>query len=174
MGFHPQTGEELVPVTREVVNAWKQQNAKVVRRVPVRVMEPEKYGFFDPTTGGAKVWYWRSRSGEYEFYDGPGFHQRSGDQLIIVTQEVISDWRQQQEALAARKKAEDEQRNKEARERAEREAQQAREAAEHEQQAREAAAEELRQRQQSGNDCDRLAANPTDSEGSGKACLSMF
>ncbi|MGX9431855.1 MULTISPECIES: hypothetical protein [Bradyrhizobium] len=32
MGFHPQTGE-LIPITREVAQVWKQQAAKVVRRV---------------------------------------------------------------------------------------------------------------------------------------------
>lgn len=167
MGFHPQTGDELVPVTREVVEAWKQQNAKVVRRAPVLVTDPEKFGFFDPTTGAAKVWYSRSETGQYEFYDGPGFHPRSGDQFTIVTREVISDWRQQQEAIAARKKAEQEQRDKEARERTEREVQQALEAADRERRAREASAEAERQRLQGGNDCDRLAANPTDAKRSG-------
>jgi hypothetical protein len=121
MGFHPQTGEELIPITREVVETWKQQTAKVVRRVPVRVDDPEKFGFFDPTTGAAKVWYWRSETGEYEFYDGPGFHPRSGDQFKIVTHDIISEWHQQQQAIAARKKAEQEQKEKEAQEAAERE-----------------------------------------------------
>jgi hypothetical protein len=162
MGFHPQSGEELLPVTRDVVESWKQQAAKVVRRIPVRVEDPEKFGFFDPTTGSAKVWYSRNDRGEYEFYDGPGFHPRTGDQFKLVTREVIAEWRQQQEAVASRKKAEQEQREKETRERAEREAQQAREVAARERQAREAAAEELRQRQQSAGDCDRLATNPTD------------
>lgn len=162
MGFHPQTGEELIPITRDVVQVWKQQADKLVRRVPVRVGDPEKFGFFDPTTGAAKVWYWRSESGEYEFYDGPGFHPRSGDQLKIVTRESIADWRQQQEAIAAKKRSEQEQKEREVRERAEQEAQQAREAAEKERQAKEAAAKAEQQREQSGNDCDRLAANPTD------------
>lgn len=162
MGFHPKTGEELSPITRQVVEAWKTQSAKVVRRVPVRVNDPEKFGFFDPTTGAAKVWYWRGENGDYEFYDGPGFHPRSGDEFKVITRDIISEWRQQQEAIATRKKLEQEQREKEARERAEREAQQAREAAERERQAREAAAEAVREQQQSGNECDRLAANPTD------------
>lgn len=162
MGFHPQTGDELVPVTRDIVETWKQQNAKLVRRVPLLIPDAEKFGFFDPTTGAAKVWYWRNETGQYEFYDGPGFHPRSGDQFQIVTRDVISEWRQQQEVIAARKKAEQEQREKEARERAEREAQLAREAAERDRLARDAAADDLRKRQQSGNDCDRLAANPTD------------
>jgi hypothetical protein len=170
MGFHPQTGEELIPITREVVETWKQQSAKVVRRVPLRVDDPEKFGFFDSTTGAAKVWYWRSESADYEFYDGPGFHPRSGDQFKIVTRDTISEWRQQQEAVAARKKAEQEQRDKEARERAEREAQQVREAAEHERQAKDAAAEALRQQQQSGNAATGLPQTRPMSEGRAKVC----
>jgi hypothetical protein len=168
MGFHPQTGEELTPITRELVAAWKTQTAKVVRRVPVRVDDPERFGFFDPTTGAAKVWYWRSENGDYEFFDGPGFHPRSGDQFQIVTRDVIAEWRRQQETIAAKKRAEQELREKEARERVEREAQQAREAAERERQAKEATAEALRQQQQSANECDRLAANPTDARKTGE------
>lgn len=162
MGFHPETGEELTPVTRDIVQSWKQQTAKMVRRAPVRVEDPEKFGFFEPTTGAAKVWYWRSEGGEYEFYDGPGFHPRAGDQFKIITREVITDWRQQQEAIAAKRKAEQEQKDREVHERAEHEAQEAREIAERDRLAREAAAEALRQQQRSASDCDRLAANPTD------------
>ncbi len=167
MGFHPQTGEELTPVTRDVVQVWNQQAAKVVRRAPLRIDDPEKFGFFEPTTGATKVWYWRSESGQYEFYDGPGFHPRTGDEFKIATREVIADWRQQQDAATAKKKAEGELREKEARERAERDAQQAQQAAERDRQAKEAAAAADRQRLQSGADCDRLAANPTDARRSG-------
>ena len=168
MGFHPQTGEELTPIARDVVEAWKQQNAKVVRRVPVRVEDPEKFGFFDPTTGAAKVWYWQSEKGEYEFYDGPGFHPQSGDQFKIVTRDVIADWRQQQQVLAEKRKAEQEQTDKEARERAQRQFQEALQAADRDRQAKEAAVEAARQQQQSGADCDRLAANPTDAKRTGE------
>ena len=168
MGFHPQTGEELTPIARDVVEAWKQQNAKVVRRVPVRVEDPEKFGLFDPTTGAAKVWYWQSEKGEYEFYDGPGFHPQSGDQFKIVTRDVIADWRQQQQVLAEKRKAEQEQTDKEARERAQRQFQEALQAADRDRQAKEAAVEAARQQQQSGADCDRLAANPTDAKRTGE------
>ena len=153
MGFHPQTGEELIPITRDIAQAWKQQAAKVVRRVPIRVNDPEKVGFFEPTTGAAKIWYWQSQSGEYEFYDGPGFHPTSGDSFKIVTREVIADWHRLQEANSLKQRTEQEQREKEARETAEKE-----------RQAKEAAAKDDQQRSQSGNDCDRLAANPTDAK----------
>ncbi|MCC8959222.1 hypothetical protein H8B02_39230 [Bradyrhizobium sp. Pear77] len=92
MGFHPQTGGELTPVSPDVVQAWNQQTAKVVRRAPLRIDDPEKFGFFEPTAGAPKVWYWRSESGQYKFYDGLGFHPRTGDEFKIVTREVIADY----------------------------------------------------------------------------------
>jgi hypothetical protein len=49
--FQPKTGEELKPITRQVANAWKAQNEKVVRRAAALVADPDKYGFFDPVTG---------------------------------------------------------------------------------------------------------------------------
>lgn len=153
MGFNPQTADELIPVTRDVVQAWRQQAAKVVRRVPVRVNDPEKVGFFEPTTGAAKIWYWQGQSGEYEFYDGPGFHPTSGDAFKIVTRDVIADWHKQQEAILSKQKAEQAQKEKDALE-----------AAERERQEREAAAKDQQQRLEAGNDCDRLAANPTDAK----------
>jgi hypothetical protein len=168
MGFHPRTGEELTPITRQVAEAWKTQNEKVVRRAALRVADPDKFGFFDPVTGAAKVWYWRSEAGDYEFYDGPGFHPRAGDQFKVITRDVIADWRQRLEAIAAKKRAEQEQQEREARERAEHEAQQAREAAERDRLEKQAAADALQKQQQSANECDRLAANPTDSRKTGE------
>ena len=60
---------------------------------PQRVIEPVE--FFDKRTGKVKVWYWRAESG-YEFYDGPGFHPRTGEALTGVTLEVITKWQQSQ------------------------------------------------------------------------------
>ena len=157
MGFHPRTGEELIPITRQVAESWTTQNEKVVRRAAVRVADPDKFGFFDPVTGAAKVWYWRSDTGDYEFYDGPGFHPRAGDQFKVITRDVIADWRQQLEATAAKKRAEQEQQEREARERAERDRME-----------KQAAMEALQKQQQSGSECDRLAANPTDSRKTGE------
>ena len=54
MGFHPRTGEELKTVDRQVVDEWRQQVSKVVRRAPNRIPDPEKFGFFDQLTGNSK------------------------------------------------------------------------------------------------------------------------
>jgi hypothetical protein len=162
MGFHPRTGEELTPITRQIAEVWKTQNENVIKRAAVRITDPDKFGFFDPVTGAAKVWYWHSSADEYEFYDGPGFHPRTGDPFKIITRDAIADWRQRSEAAAAKKKAELEDQQRQIQEQARVDALKAREAAELIQQQKDAAAATLQKQQQSANDCDRLAANPTD------------
>jgi hypothetical protein len=161
MGYHPQTSKELFPVDSQIVDAWKVQNDKTAKRVPVRV-DPNTYAFFDPMTGAAKVWYWRE-SNIYEFYDGPGFQPRTGEPLEVISREAISDWKKTVEAVAAKKKAEQEQRDQEARERADREAREKQANIEASQRAREAEIAATRAKLQAANDCDRLATNPTDS-----------
>jgi hypothetical protein len=92
MGFHPQTGDELLPVTREIADLWKTKKTSASAQTPQRV-DPEKYAFFDPVSGKARVWYWRSQTGEYEFYDNPGFHPRTGEQLKVITSETIGAYK---------------------------------------------------------------------------------
>ena len=96
MGFHPSTGEELVPINKDVVALWKAQQAEheaeVARKAPERI-DPDKYAFFDPLTGKARVWYMHTPSGEYQFYDNSGYHPETGEPLSIITKEVIEAWR---------------------------------------------------------------------------------
>ena len=91
MGFHPQSGEELKPVNKQTVDEWRKQSSKIVKRMPTRIADPDKFGFFDPLTGSPKVWFWVSEAGEYEFFDGPGFQPRSGDALKVATRDEITD-----------------------------------------------------------------------------------
>lgn len=161
MGYHPQTAEELKPVTPQVVETWKEQNDRTAKRIPVKV-DPRVYAFFDPMTGAARVWYWRSQSGEWEFYDGPGFQARTGEPLKLINRDVIAEWNAALEAAEAKKKADAEQAVREARERAAAAEREARERAAVEQRAREAELEAAKQKQIAGAECDRLATNPTD------------
>jgi hypothetical protein len=85
MGFNPDTGEELSPITRDVAAEWK-------RRVPKLISDPEEYIFFDRLTGEPRAWYWLSVDERYEFYDAPGFRPQTGDKLQIVTREVHAEW----------------------------------------------------------------------------------
>jgi hypothetical protein len=102
MGFHPDTGVELLPVTREVVDAWKDQEQLAARQAPQRI-NPETYAFFDPITGKPRVWYRRSENGDFEFYDRPGFHPLTGEPLTVVTRDLIDTWRRYQADLASQK-----------------------------------------------------------------------
>ena len=97
MGFHPDTGDELVPITKEIAEVWKRQQIDKARRVPKLITHPENYVFFDPRTGEPRAWYWTSSNGRYEFYDSQGFQPQTGDRLQIVTREIIDAWKDQQE-----------------------------------------------------------------------------
>lgn len=115
-------------------------------------------------TGAARVWYWRSQSGEWEFYDGPGFHARTGEPLKLINRDVIAEWNAALQAAEAKKKADAEQATRDARERAAAAEREARERSAAEQRAREAELEAAKEKQLAGAECDRLAANPTDAK----------
>jgi hypothetical protein len=96
MGFNPDTGEELLPITKEIGAEWKRQNAEGQRCVPKLIADPKQYVFFDPRTAEARAWYWRGSNDRYEFYDCPGFQPQTGDKLEVVTREVIALWKDKQ------------------------------------------------------------------------------
>jgi hypothetical protein len=114
--------------------------------------------FFDPITGQPKVWYWRSDQGDWEFYDNKGFHPRNGDQLQVVNREVLNRWQRELAEAQQRKKDTEAKAKAEADERD----RQARQKTQADTEAKQAANNAKQQEAQSGNDCDRLAGNPTD------------
>src|SRR6185503_9877667 len=61
--------------------------------------------FFDKITGEPRAWFWRSREGAYEFYDGPGYHPRTGDALTVLSKDLVVSL-QKEAADQARKQAE--------------------------------------------------------------------
>jgi hypothetical protein len=92
MGFHPDTGAELIPVSDDIAEQWTTQCAEATRYLPKRIMNPENYIFFDLRTGDPRAWYWQDSSGSYEFYDSQGFQPQTGDKLLVVTREVVDAW----------------------------------------------------------------------------------
>ena len=158
MGFHPESGEELQPITIDIVEQFKNQRDERKRelerrrRRPPQQVDPEKYPFFDAVSGEPQVWYWRSQSGEYEFFDNKGFHPNTGEPLNVINQAIIAAWKQEIAERETRLKQELARKEREARERAER--------IEREQQQ---ALAKQQQEAQAGIQCDQAAANPTDS-----------
>ena len=89
MGFHPETGEELLPVDHEVVKAWT-----LSVNPPTEVLNPKEEDFFDSRTNKAKLWFWKnSTDGSYKFFDRDGYH--AGDPLTLVTKDVLNDYKGQ-------------------------------------------------------------------------------
>ena len=131
------------PISRDIVDLWKKRQLSN-NKPPQRIDDPEKYSFFDPLTGEPRAWYWRSESGNYEFYDNQGFHPRTGEALLVITREVNAKWKQEMEAARQKKLRDDLEMQK----RTEREEQKQREGQEMERQA--------------ATLCDQLAANPGD------------
>jgi hypothetical protein len=110
---------------------------KEPKRPAVRITgTPE--AFFDPATGDPKVWYWRSPSGDFEFFDNEGFHPGSGELLRPVSRDVINVWRVEEEK---RKTAEQELLRRQAE-----------------------IQEQTRKQAQMADRCDELAANPNDKQ----------
>lgn len=105
MGFHPDTGEELLPITREIANEWKKQQLEEVRRVPKLIPHPDDYVFFDPRTGQPRAWYWLAEDGHYEFYDAAGFQPQTGDKLQVITRDILAQWQEKRNNPATPKAA---------------------------------------------------------------------
>ncbi|ULO23490.1 hypothetical protein [Methylocystis sp. SB2] len=162
MGFHPETGEELLPVTRDTVEQFKLQRAQrrqvlLKRQSPPKQIDPETYVFFDPATGEARGWYRRNNNGVYEFYDNGGFHPQTGEQLKPVDNAILTKWRAEKKEAEARQAAERSRQEQEAQLQADRQERQ-----------RQALVERERQEAQAGVTCDQLAGNPSDPHRSGE------
>ena len=86
MGYHPETSEELLPVTPEIVDRWKAQQKLFGRKPPVRV-DPALHPWFDVKTGRPNIWHSPGENGALEFFNGPGFHPKTGKALTEITQD---------------------------------------------------------------------------------------
>lgn len=161
--------------------------ARQSARPPKRIMDIETYDLFNSATGEPQVWYWRSENGEYEFFDGEGFHPSSGVELRPFDSTAISKWRKEMalakdfEKQEQQRSQEQEQSKRDAEERRleqERAVQESRQHQEEESQRKaeqlieqeralqesKQRAEEERQRMatEAAERCDQLAANPHD------------
>src|SRR5262249_10287834 len=87
MGFNPDTGQELLPITQDVALLWKQQSD-----APQEIFPDENFVFFDAVTGKPTAWYRRENAGSFKFFNRPGFNPRTGEPLLVVDRDVLSQW----------------------------------------------------------------------------------
>jgi hypothetical protein len=163
MGFNPENGEELKPVTSDVVVAYKTQDAKRKEEAerlgrPPRRVDPNEFAFFDSASGKPQVWYWRGQNGEYEFYDNQGFHPLTGEALKIIDRNVIAAWKQD----IAKRQQEQQRRERDLIERQEGEKQEQERTQQLLLDKRLKEQRQIERRAQSGVMCDQAAANPAD------------
>lgn len=123
----------------EVMVKAEREKAERERRAPQQV-DPATATWFNPRSGEAQIWYWRSPNQGYEFFDNFGFHPRTGDKLIPVDRKVVADWKA---AIQREQKATEER-------------------ARQEQLRRQAEVERQQRLSQAPDLCDQLAASPYD------------
>lgn len=153
-GVHPTYGTECKPATPELVELMRRQTAGSLPQEIHLVSSINERPFFDPITGKAKVWFYRTSDERIELYDQPGKHPTWGKELQPVTPDVVGQVekqlradqavREQQKQVEAKAKEQElaHQREAEARQREE----QARQAAAADQAERKRQQDELRGR----------------------------
>jgi hypothetical protein len=157
LGYHPETSEELLPVTPEIVDRWNAEQAEAARKRPAPV-DPDTHPFFDSKTGRPNIWHSPGENGALEFFDGPGFHPRTGKALTEITHDFAD--KRSRDILERAEKERAERAEKERAERAEKERAERAEKERAERAEKERAAKELAK--QYAAECDVLAANPND------------
>jgi hypothetical protein len=84
-GFGPD-GKPLVRVTAENIKRFKNVGGEV------SAVDPERVEWFSPNTGEASIYYYKSPSGDFEFYNRWAHHPGNGQELKPVTVEVRAEY----------------------------------------------------------------------------------
>ena len=129
-GFHPRTGKALTEITRDFADKLSRERADSLeleekeRADPLREekeradrgkaqasekppapVDPDTYPFFDPKTGRPNIWHSAGESGALEFFDGPGFHPRTGKALTEITRDFADKRLRERADRSAKKKS---------------------------------------------------------------------
>lgn len=90
-GYDPKYGIKLQPVTPEIIEKYKKKELGLAPN-KIEISSPQTYEFFDKITGEPRVWYYLDQNGNFQFFDGPGFHPVYKEELKPVTKEVITSF----------------------------------------------------------------------------------
>ena len=84
--FDPETGKKCVPVTPEVAVRLNQPQPKKLELDSSPV-------FFDSNLGTVKIYYSRNTDNSLQLFDGEGFDPDTGQPLLPVTKEIVTEWK---------------------------------------------------------------------------------
>jgi hypothetical protein len=90
LGIDPETGRLCEPAKPYLLPTLARLDELLRSGRPLEPIEPR--GRFFTLIGDPIVWFYRTRDGDLEFYDAPGFRPRSGDQLQPITKAVVEEW----------------------------------------------------------------------------------
>lgn len=87
-GYDPKYGIKLQPVNPEIIEKYKKKQLGLIPN-KIEITSPENHEYFDRVTGEPKVWYYLDQQGNFELFDGPGFHPVYKEELKPVTKEIV-------------------------------------------------------------------------------------
>lgn len=90
-GKDPVYGIEAKPCTFEQIVAIREAEKGISGPRRIQIGDVKQFAFFDPITGKPRVWYHRSSDGSYEFYDRPGKHPGTGNDLSSIDPETVRE-----------------------------------------------------------------------------------
>ncbi len=90
-GIDPIYGIPLKPCAFEQIVALRQQQKGFTGARRIQIGNPREFEFFDSITGMPRVWFYKVPDGGYEFYDRPGKHPRTDEDLRPVDRETVQE-----------------------------------------------------------------------------------
>jgi hypothetical protein len=90
-GIDPIYGLPLKPCTFEQIVVIRRGLKGFSGAKRVEIQNPRQFEFIDTITGNPRVWIYKTSDGGYEFYDRPGKHPRTGEDLRPVDRETVQD-----------------------------------------------------------------------------------
>lgn len=93
-GFDPVSGIELKPVTPDIV-----RRIDLLKQGDPERTDPETAVWFNPITGEPQLWYCAVEENTFEFFNKPGYHPRTGKDLMPVSREFYTTWQRLQAAV---------------------------------------------------------------------------
>jgi hypothetical protein len=104
-GVDPIYGVPLKPCAFEQIVSLRQKQKGFTGAQRIQIGNLREFEFFDSITGKPRVWFYKVPNGGYEFYDRPGKHPRTGEDLRPVDREIVQELVRLQEVANAQQSA---------------------------------------------------------------------